>query len=94
MIDEHDTPMFGGRAIEDALYLVKAVALSKRGGDVKSAAERIDDVLEMGDLSIPGYGVMLMRREARVRITEVDEVDPSIRWQHRGGHYRVMVAPA
>jgi hypothetical protein len=37
---------------------------------------------------------MAMYRETRVRITEVDEVDVSIRWNRRGGHYRVQMTPS
>lgn len=93
LVDEHDDPMFGGRADEDVLYLVKAVELSTVSvKNIKAAAARIDALLEDGDLDPPGYGLMLMAREARVRLTEIDERDASIRWQHRGGHYRVMVA--
>ncbi len=42
-----------------------------------------------GTLQATGFAVTGMYREARVRYTEVDEVDPSIRWQHRGGKYRI-----
>lgn len=94
LVDERDEPQFGGRAFEDALYLVKAVALSTAGANMKTAAARIDELLNYGALIIPGYSLMVMRREGRVRQTEVDEVDSSIRWQHRGGHYRVMVSPS
>jgi|SRR6185503_10692106 len=92
MVDEVDEPKFGGRAYEDALYLVKAVALSTSGANVQSAAARIDVLLEDTTLTVSGYTHMVMHREARVRLTEVDDVDPSIRWLHRGGHYRVQQA--
>lgn len=91
---ERDEPMFGARAFEDALYLVKYVALSTAAGNPKDAAARIDALLENGTLTIPGYGLMTMHREERVRVTEVDAVDRSIRWQHRGGRYRVVVSPS
>jgi hypothetical protein len=93
LVEEHDEAHFGGRAYEDATYLVKAVALSTSGGNVKGAAARIDALLEDGTLTVPGYSHMTMHRLERIRITEVDEIDASIRWQHRGGRYRVMVAP-
>jgi hypothetical protein len=92
LIDEHDAAMFEARAFEDALYLVKAVALSTAGGNVKDAAARIDALLENGTLAISGYKLMTMSRESRIRSTEVDEIDGSIRWQHRGGRYRVQVS--
>lgn len=100
LVDEHDEPMFGGRAFEDALYLVKVVELSTVAvKHAKAAAARIDALLDPqpplppATLTIPGYGLMVSRRESRVRSTEVDDVDSSIRWYHRGGRYRVMVAP-
>jgi len=94
LIAESDGLMFGSRAYEDALYLVKAVALSTSGGNVRAAAARIDSLLEFGTLTVPGYSLMTLRREERVTPqTEIDQVDRSIRWQHRGGRYRVMVSP-
>jgi hypothetical protein len=94
LIDAHDEPMLGGRAFEDALYLVEARMLSTvAGANIKGAAARIDALLEMGTLTITGYTLMVMRRVERVRLTEVDEHDSSIRWYRRGGRYQVMVSP-
>jgi len=92
LVDEQDVPQFSGRSYEDALILVKAVALSTAGANIKSAAARIDTLLEGQTLTVSGYSPMLMRRESRVRMTEVDDVDPSIRWFHRGGQYRVVMS--
>ena len=92
LVDEADEPQFGGRSFENALYLVKAVALSTAAANIKAAAARIDALLEGGTLTAAGYSLMTMTREARVRLTEVDEVDASIRWQHRGGQYRVVMS--
>jgi hypothetical protein len=95
LVDAHDTPMFEGRASENAVYLVKAVELKPAtgSGNIKAAAARIDALLELGTLTIAGYGFQVMRRVGRIRMTEVDDVDPSIRWQHRGGRYQVVAAP-
>lgn len=93
LIDEHDEPMFGRLAFEDALYLVKFVEKGSSGLNAKAGAARIQTLLHFGTLTIPGYSVTALRREARVRYTEIDGVDASIRWQHRGGHYRVTVSP-
>lgn len=92
LVDEHDDPMFSGRAFEDGLYLVKAVMLSTASGDIRAAAARIDVLLEQQSLTVSGYNTSTMRRESRLRFTEVDEVDTSIRWQHRGGRYEVVVS--
>lgn len=93
LVDEQDEGLFNGRATETALYLVKAVALSTTGADVAGAAARIDALLELTTFPITGYGLMVSRRAARIRTTEVDQDDASIRWQHRGGRYEVMVQP-
>jgi hypothetical protein len=92
LVDEVDVDKFGGTAFEDALYLVKAVELKPKtgSGNIKAAAARIQVVLHDQVLTVTGYTPMAMHREARKRYTEVDAVDESIRWWHRGGHYRVQ----
>jgi hypothetical protein len=95
LLHESDTSGFGGRMVEDALYLVKAVALSTlptASQDVRAGAARIDELLERGTLTADGYTTMLLERRERVRITEIDEVDENIRWFHRGGHYAVLMS--
>lgn len=92
LVDEADEPKQGGTAFEDALYLVKAVELKPAtgSGNIKAATARIQAVLHDQVLTVAGYTHMAMHRESRVRSTEVDSVDTSIRWWHRGGHYRVQ----
>jgi hypothetical protein len=92
LINEEDEQQFQSRAYEDNLYLVKAVAMETTGANVKAAAARIDALLEGGTLTVSGYSLMRITRVARVRYTEVDDVDEDIRWQHRGGHYAVTVS--
>jgi hypothetical protein len=101
LVDEADVRMFGGRAYEDALYLVKAVMLKTAMGSatgsppttlIQQAADRIDTVLEGASLLVAGYTPMTLEREARLRMTEVDDLDDRIRWFHRGGHYRVQMS--
>lgn len=92
LVNEDDEPQFQGRAYEDNLYLVKAVAMETTGANVKAAAARIDALLEGGTLTVSGFSLMRITRVNRVRYTEVDEVDADIRWQHRGGHYAVTVS--
>lgn len=100
LVDEQDRPIFEGRASEDALYLVKAVELSTVAvKNIKAAAARIDVLLDpqpplpRATLTVPGFALMVMRRESRVRRKEVDALDASVRWEHRGGRYQLMVAP-
>jgi len=93
LVEHNDVDVFGGRALEELTILVKAVALASTGNDVRQAAARIDELLESADdLEIEGYELMHIRRVSRVRITEVDEVDPDIRWFHRGARYEIKVA--
>lgn len=91
-VEEEDRAMLAGRAFEDGLYLVKAVMLSSANGDIRAAAARIDTLLEDATITATGFTAMASFREARIRYTEVDDVDPSIRWFHRGGHYRVAMS--
>jgi hypothetical protein len=99
LVDAVDESMFGGRAYEDVLYAVKAVELAASVKHIRAAAARIDALLDPqppaapATLAIAGYGLMVLQREARIRFSEVDDTDTSIRWSHRGGHYRLMAAP-
>lgn len=93
LLEHHDEAVYvAGRAVEDSLYLVKAVVLASSGADVLAAAARIDTLLEGITLTAAGYNGMACFREQRVRYTEPDAVDLSIRWQHRGAHYRVQMS--
>jgi len=91
-VAEDDVQVFGERAYEEALYLVKAVMLKSPGGQVQSAADRIDTLLEGALLIVPGYTPMVSMRESRVRFTEVDDLDDSVRWSHAGGQYRIVMS--
>ena len=92
LVMEEDAQQFGGRSYEDALYEVEARMLSTAGGNIKAAAARIDVLLDHSTLTVSGYALMALHREARTRSTEVDEVDASIRWYRRGGQYRVVMS--
>jgi len=93
-VDHEDDYVFEGSAFERFIYLVKAVDLSADGSNIKTAAARIHTLLQDVSLSISGYSHQLTRRSGRIRMTEVDDVDGNIRWQHRGGRYDVVVSPA
>jgi len=98
LVDEVDVQKFGARSYENALYMVKAVGLSTLSPNMKSAAARIDVLLDNGRVglgsppTVQGYTCMLLERESRLRRTEVDVVDPAIRWYHRGGNYRCYMS--
>lgn len=88
-----DDYVFGGSAFEKSTYLVKAVDQNVSGATVKTSAARIQTLLQDATLTIAGYHHLLLQRQERVRYVEVDEVNPDLRWQHRGGRYAVMVEP-
>lgn len=92
LVDDADDPMFNGRAFEEATYLIKAVALNTSGADVAAAAARIDQLIEQATFPIDGYTLVTARRVARIRSTEIDDLDASIRWQHHGGRYQLTTA--
>ena len=95
LIEARDELQFGGRAVEDALYLVEVRMLSTASGNIKAAAARVDALLDPppplppSTLAVTGYGLMTMHREERIRSTEQDDLDPAILWHRRGGRYRV-----
>jgi hypothetical protein len=94
-IAAEDIGVFGRRAVEDGIYLVEARMLSTvTGGNVNAAAARIDVLLEDQALAVAGYAWSTMHRIEPTRLTEVDEIDPTIRWYRRGGHYRIEVSHA
>jgi hypothetical protein len=100
LAEAEDVPMFGGRAFETYVYAVKAVELSTVATrNIKAASARIDTILDPRPpappltLTIPGYALKLSRRRDRIRYPEIDAVDRSIRWEHRGGEYTVWVVP-
>jgi hypothetical protein len=100
-ITQRDEPQFddanGGIAWEEYRYAIQAIALNSTGADVKRAAQRIHELLQDNpDLGIVGYSTMRVQRDTstgRIRFSEVDPENTSIRWQHRGAHYLVMVCP-
>jgi len=94
LVEHHDDRTFSGRASESALYLVKAVGLSAPNQpqpNMRDAAARIDALLEGGTLTVAGYELLAMYREERISTAEPDDLDPQVRWYHRGGQYRIVM---
>jgi len=95
--DPTDIDVFGGRAVEDNGYLVKASGLSTvmSGADLAAAAYRIDQLLSDQPLTVNGYAVGTVYRDPdrpRVRADEPTTADASVVWHHGGGGYRVVVS--
>jgi hypothetical protein len=57
-----------------------------------AAAHRIDELLELGGLTVADYSFLDCVREGRIADTVADPGDPSLSWFHYGGQYRVQVA--
>jgi hypothetical protein len=95
LLAHDDTYVLGPATQWEAfLYLVKAVMPGANGVEASNAAVDIHRLLQDTQaLAIPGYVVLLSERLEYVRDVEVDDVTDE-RWQHRGGHYRIVVAPA
>ena len=89
-----DVATFGGRAWEERLYLIKAVVQALEPSAAIDAAARVNALLEDAPIAVPGYAYMTMHRIEPLQRTEVDEVNEKIRWQHRGGRYRVNMSLA
>jgi hypothetical protein len=96
LVSSVEAPMFGGPAYKDTVYLVEARALTTAASstDVENAFARITTLLTDADLALTDYGAMLTQFEEELESVEVDDIDPSIRWNRCGGHLHVMVAPA
>lgn len=95
LVSSIEAPMFGGPAYKDTVYLVEARALTTAASstDVENAFARITTLLTDAELTMPEYGAMLTQFEEELETVEVDDIDPSIRWNRVGGHLHVMVAP-
>jgi hypothetical protein len=89
LADQFDEPMYGGTAYETALYLIEFFDRNPSGDRAKQGAARIHELLQDQTLTAPGYTWMTVHREKRERHLDIDEIDKSIRWQRRGGYYRV-----
>ena len=89
-----DEGLFGQRALEDRVYIVKAVGLSRvvSIATMKSAAHRIDELLELATLPVAGFSWVDCVREEPLEDPVPDLLDPSLVWHHYGGQYRIQVA--
>jgi hypothetical protein len=92
-VEHEDHPVMPNRTgWERFVYLVKAVTNGPSGTEVRQAAARIQALLQHGTLTPVGYALIAMQRTMRIRYLEIDEATDQ-RWQHRGGHYEVLVSP-
>jgi hypothetical protein len=88
-----DTEGFRAPIYEECRYRITARILSPTAADADAAAYRIHTLLETTVLAVAGYTHMATLRADRVRVLDVDAIDPDIRWQVSGGDYEVFVSP-
>lgn len=81
---------FGGVAIENDVYTVRAVTAGPSAAQAGTIAGLIDAALADKPLSITGFNHLFLRR-----VSDVDfpELVSGIRYSHRGATYRVMSDP-
>jgi len=77
-------------AYENMLYLVKGVTDGPSAAGCGTIAKEIETALIAAPLSITGYGHMLCHREQSVNFNEVID---GVRYNHRGGLYRLQATP-
>jgi len=94
LVDAADIGQLGGPAYEDLLYAVEYRELKQVAVEstARAAAQRIRELLDDQPLTVTGYTWMTTHRERPERFTEVDDLDASIKWNRRGGQYRVQMA--
>lgn len=95
IFDSWSEGIFGQQGYEDVLYYVKANGLSRTTtlANTKAAAQRIAELLDGVVLTAPDYAAISSAQEKREPWESVpDPVDPSLKWHHYGGLYRVMAS--
>ena len=99
LVSPREVWQFQGVSHVEAIYRVMAIVFSTVTDGktlARSAAGRINELLHQGSLTVTGYSLMTMDRAPDetpwIHETEVDDVDPMIRWYSRGGHYRVVMS--
>jgi len=86
MSSERDLSVVGGiRSQVDTIYTVKAVGEGATWEKVKPIAHRIDQLLDMQDVTLP-YGTVSCRRQT---IVQYPEVDQATQFRHLGATYRI-----
>lgn len=86
----------GGDRITEFYYAVKAVGPASLIESVRLAALRVDALLHFGPIvqaGLPGYSVKKSTRTEPISYPDPEPVT-GIRWEHRGGHYRIDVEAA
>lgn len=86
----------GGNRVTECYYLAKAVGPAAQIAQVRLAGLRVDALLHYGTLTVAGlagYHVLLAQRTEAIEYPDPEPVT-GIRWEHRGGQYRIDVEAA
>ncbi len=81
----------GGTVYENALYTVKAVTKGPSSASAGTIAAAIENALVPGNITYTGYTHVRCEVEQRVDFIEVSD---GVRWNHRGGVFRVQARPS
>lgn len=83
----------GGRAVTEFYYAVKVVGAASAIAAIRAAALRINALLDMGPIvphGLAGYSVLTSKCTEPISYPDPEPVT-GIRFEHRGGHYRIDV---
>lgn len=83
---------FGRRAVEERFYMIKAVVRDLSPVTANNAAHRITELLEDVPVPATGYDWMTTYCVNPIETQQLDDADPKLAWQHRGGYYRAQYA--
>jgi hypothetical protein len=80
---------FGGNAMDNQIWLVKAVDRSESASRAEDIAQAVDTLLDFGTLTVSGAINLATLRESDV---DYPEVDGDQVHRHHGSRYRVYIA--
>lgn len=86
----------GGARVTKFYYAAKVVGTAAMIATIKQAALRLDALLHFGPIAqehLPGYNVLTATRTEPISYPD-PEPSTGLRWEHRGGHYRIDVEAA
>jgi hypothetical protein len=80
---------FGGNAMDNQIWLVKAVDRSESSSRAEDIAQAADTLLDFGTLTVSGAVNLATLRESDVDYLEVDGDQT---YRHHGARYRIYIA--
>ena len=77
----------GGAAFDNEVWLVKGIDRNTSSNTVDAIANRLDEVLTDGNITVSGKEVMYLKRESDVEYLETVE---GVQYRHAGAFYRLI----